>query len=98
MRESLRDVRDPEPKPLRLGNEEFLLAPRGSPSGYPIILSNRDLRIECGENNNPSFYVTYRCEALWRAPAAELHRRFLAWAESVGFVPGRPETLSRVDF
>jgi hypothetical protein len=77
---------------------EFLLAPHGSASGYPLILSNRDYRIECGERNSPSFYVTYRSEALWRDQPEAFHRRFLAWAEGVSFVPARPEALSRVDF
>lgn len=98
LRESLRDVRDPEPKPIQIGDSEFLLAPHGSKSRYPLILSNRDYRIECGENNKPSFYVTYRSEALWRDPPEALHRRFLAWAEGIGFVSARPEGLSRIDF
>jgi len=97
LRESLRDVRDPEPKPIPVGDMEFLLAPHGSRSGYPLVLSNRDFRIECGEFNVPSFYVTYSSEALWRNTAQVLHQRFLAWAEGVGYVPARTETLSRVD-
>jgi hypothetical protein len=97
-RESLRDVRDPEPQPLTIGGMEFALAPYGSPSGYPIILSNSDFRIECGEHNIPSFFVTYRSEALWREPIEVLHQRFLDWAEAIGYAPAKLETLSRVDF
>src|SRR5512134_2135964 len=95
LRESLRDIRDPEPTPMKIGNMEFLLAPHGSSAGYPFIVSNADYRIEFGEHNTPSFYVTYRSEALWRVPPVELHRRFLAWAETIGFVPAKPETISR---
>jgi hypothetical protein len=97
-RESLRDVRNPEPQPLSIGGTEFLLAPHGSPAGYPIVLSNRDFRIECGELNKPPFFVTYRSEALWREPVEALHQRVLAWAEAIGYVPVKAETLSRVDF
>ncbi len=97
-RESLREAKTPEPQPIQLGDMEFLLAPHGSASGYPFVLSNAEYRIEFGEFNNPSFYVTYRSEALWREPAEALHRRFLAWAAGMGFAPVRPETLSRVDF
>jgi hypothetical protein len=77
---------------------ELLLAPHGSGSGYPLVLTNRDFRIECGEFNVPSFYVTYRSEALWRDRAEILHQRFLTWAERIGYAPAKPETLSRVDF
>ena len=62
------------------------------------MLSNADPAIECGEFNDPSFYVTYRSGALWREGAFALHQRFLEWAKSLGFIEYRPETLSRVDF
>lgn len=98
IREQLRDARNQDPQPITLGSMEFLLAAHGSASGYPFVLNNPDYRVELGEFNNPSFHVTFRSEALWREPAASLNERFLAWAQSVGYVPAKPETLSRVDF
>jgi hypothetical protein len=97
MREQLRYARDKESAPIRLGSQEFLLAPHGSALGFPFMLSNQDFRIECGEFQNPNFMVTYRSQALWRDSATALQRRFLEWAQSVGFVPYKEETITRVD-
>jgi hypothetical protein len=97
-REKLRDAKFREPMPISLGSMEFMLAPYGSASGYPFVLLNRDFRIEFGEFNNPSFFVTFPSEALWRVPVEELHGKFLGWAASVGFHPFKHEVLSRVDF
>jgi hypothetical protein len=98
IRERLRGQKGNDPEPVRLGSMDFLLAPSGSQSGYPLVLSNSDFRIECGENNVPSFYVTFRSEALWREGAKALHFRFLKWATELGFRAQKSETLSRVDF
>lgn len=81
-----------------IGGVSFFLRPYGSGSGYPLVLENRDFTIECGEFNNPSFFVTFRSETLWQRGAEALHATFLAWAESVGLAVLRPERLSRVDF
>jgi hypothetical protein len=97
-KESIRQSKKKEPVPVFLGNSEFLLHPYGSSSGYPIIISNADFKIETGEFNMPNFFVTFSSEALWRASPYLLHEKFLAWADSVGFKPMMPETLSRVDF
>ena len=70
----------------------------GTLLGYSLVLEHPDFRIECGEFNNPSFYVTYRSQALWSKGAAALHQAFSTWAESVGLQAFRPEGLSRVDF
>ncbi len=83
-REALRASGSRDPAVVALGGAEFLLQPYGSGSGYPLVLTNADFKIECGEFNRPSFFVTFRSEALWRDSAAILHSRFLTWAECVG--------------
>jgi hypothetical protein len=83
---------------LTIGGETLLLKSHGSKSGYPLILEHAHFTAECGEFNNPSFFVTYRSEALWHLGAAALHNFFLHWADAVGLSVVRPETLSRVDF
>ena len=80
-KESLRAAKTGEPKPICLGNMEFLLHPYGTASGYSFVLTNSDYRIELSEFLNPSCYVTFRSEALWRAGAMALHERFMAWAD-----------------
>ncbi|MDP2242310.1 MAG: hypothetical protein Q8K18_19395 [Burkholderiales bacterium] len=97
-REELRLSKLKEPKVIQLGSEAFLLEPNGSRSGYPFIINNPAFRIEFGEYNVPSFFVTFRSEALWRVGTQALHQRFMSWAESLGFRPDKPEGLSRVDF
>ncbi len=83
---------------VEIGGTEFLLAPNGTKNGYPFILKNTDFIINCGEHNNPSFFVKFRSLALWRDGAETLHHRFLQWAEGLGLMPFRTESLSRVDF
>ncbi len=97
-KESIRQSKKKEPMPVVLGNSEFLLHPYGSSSGYPIIISNNDFKIEMGEFNMPNFFVTFPSEALWRESAYSLHDKFLRWADSVGYNPMVTESLSRVDF
>lgn len=97
-REALRQGKSRDPLPVTLGGMELLLQRYGSSSGFPIVLKNADFEIECGEFNDPSFYVTFRSEALWSEGVLALHERFLEWAKSLGFVEYRQETLSRVDF
>ena len=83
---------------VAIGQFEFLLQSYGSKSGYALVLDHPDFTVECGEFNNPAFFVTYRSKALWQKGARALHAGFLAWAESVGLWIVKPETLSRVDF
>lgn len=97
-KEEIRQSKSKNPLSVTLGNTEFLLHPYGSKSGYPLMVSNEDFKIEFGEFNKPNFYVTFRSQALWRQSAFLLHDKFLKWASSVGFVPYRDESLSRVDF
>jgi hypothetical protein len=97
-KESIRQSKKKDPEPIVLGNSEFLLHPYGSSSGYPIVISNSDFRIETGEFNMPNFYVKFTSDALWRESAYLLHKKFLGWAESIGFKPMIKESLSRVDF
>lgn len=85
-------------KLLRLGSEEFMLAASGTSSGYPYKLQNALFSIQCGEFNQPNFYVTFSSFGLWHHGAETLHQRFLAWAQGLGYVPYQEETLSRVDY
>ena len=78
--EALRQSKSKDPKPVALGGAEFLLHRYGSSSALPIVLENADMTIQCGEYNSPSFFVTYRSEALWRNSGQGLHQRFLDWA------------------
>lgn len=97
-KEGLRGRKAKDPEMVEIGEELFHLYPHGTSSGYPLLLSGGDFKMECGEFNNPSFFVTFKSQALWRTSAYELHGKFLAWAISVGLVPTREETLSRVDY
>lgn len=97
-KERLRLAKTRTPKALTLGSQSWLLQAYGSGSGYPLVLENGNFKIECGEFNTPSFFVTFRSQALWQYGATGLHDRFMAWAESVGLVAIREESLSRVDF
>lgn len=81
-----------------IGGWLFRVRPYGSGSGYPLVLDHPHYTLECGEYNNPSFFVTYRSQALWQLGAEALHEAFLTWAGSVGLNVIRPESLSRVDF
>jgi len=97
-KEQLRQAKTREPKAVNLGGTEFLLQPYGSSSGYPFVLTNEDFKVEVGEFNTPSFFVTFRSQALWRASARDLQRKLLAWATGLGFTIQKPERVSRVDF
>ncbi len=83
---------------MQLGSEEFMLASHGTASGYPYLIENDAFVIQFGEFNMPNFFVKYRSIALWHHGVENLHKRFLAWAASVGMTPFKPEKLSRVDF
>lgn len=97
-KENLRQNKSRDPKLIKLGNIEFMLQPYGSSSGYPFVISNQDFTISFGEFNTPSFFVKFRSLALWHQGAFALHQKFLNWAQSLGFVQHKPESLSRVDF
>ena len=96
-KEELRQGKSKRPTPIKLGNEEFLLAGHGTGSGYPFLIENDAFSIQFGEFNQPSFFVTFRSIALWHSSTQGLHDRFMAWAESVGLYTYKPERLSRVD-
>lgn len=83
---------------VELGGMEFALSPNGTRSGYPFLISNQQWSIQFGEFNDPSFYVSFRSLALWHKGAKALHDEFLQWARSLGYVPHKPEGLSRADF
>jgi len=97
-KEHLRHAKSREPKAVTLGDVEFFLHPYGSSSGYPFVLTNEDFKIEVGEFNSPSFFVTFRSRGLWRQSVRALHEKFLRWATGLGFTTEHPESLSRVDF
>jgi hypothetical protein len=97
-KEALRLAKTRQPKLIKLGCEEFLLAGHGTGSGYPFLIENADFSVQFGEFNKPNFFVTFRSLALWHQSAQGLHRRFLAWAKSLGLYAYSPERLSRVDF
>ena len=56
-REILRQSKGKDPKVVKLGEVEFLLQRYGSSSGFPTVLNNAELSIQCGEFNSPSFQV-----------------------------------------
>lgn len=97
-KEAARFAKSRQSTAIRLGGEEFLLASHGTGSGYPFLIENAAFSIQFGEFNKPNFFVTFRSFALWQFGAAALHHRFLDWAASLGLMPYRPESLSRVDF
>lgn len=97
-KENLRQSKSKDPAVVQLGNSEFFLYPYGTASGYPLVLSNEDFKIELGEYNIPNFYVTFKSQALWRESAFSLHEKFLSWAGSAGYSPFRSESLSRLDY
>ncbi|WP_293813706.1 phage/plasmid replication protein [uncultured Aquitalea sp.] len=97
-KERLRHAKQREGVVLRYGSQAFKLQAYGSGSGYPFVLENAELRIECGEFNNPSFFVTFRSQALWQYGTQALHQRFMQWVDEVGLVSVKPPSLSRVDF
>jgi len=98
IKEQLRMDKSREPRAVTLGGTDFFLQPYGSSSGYPFVLTNEDFKIELGEFNAPSFFVTFRSQALWGQSGSVLHDKFLSWARAIGCEVQQPETLSRVDF
>jgi hypothetical protein len=58
-KEALRQLKIRKQKPIKLGNEEFLLAPHGTASGYPFLIENEAFSIQFGEFNRPSFLLCY---------------------------------------
>src|SRR4030067_3647751 len=91
-REAIRQSKFKEPVAITLGDSRFLLSPYGTSSGYPFVISNEDFKIEFGEFNNPSFFLTFKSQALWQRSSFLLHEKFLSWAASAGFVSHRVES------
>lgn len=98
IKEQLRMDKSREPRAITLGGTEFFLHPYGSSSGYPFVLTNEDFKIEVGEFNHPSCFVTFKSQSLWKHTAWILHQQFLSWARVIGCEVQQAETLSRVDF
>jgi hypothetical protein len=98
IRESLKESKSRNPALVKLGTEEFLLASHGTRSGYPLLLENESFSVQCGEFNQPSFFVTYRSIALWHLGLDSLHQRFLEWSKSVGLHILQAEKVSRMDY
>lgn len=99
-RESLRNSKGKgqQQQVINLGGLDFMLAPNGTKSGFPFVISNSDWTISFGEFNNPSFYVKYRSEALWREGGQASHQKFCAWVDGLGLETIKGEGLARVDF
>ena len=97
-REAMRAAKRRDPCVVSLGGKDFLLGRGGTQSGYSLVLNNAEQTIQCGEFNSPSFFVTYRSDALWHKGARQLHDEFNAWAKGLLFVHAQQEGLSRVDF
>ena len=53
-REGIKQTKSKEPKKISIGKCDFLLHPFGSSSGYPIIITNEDFKIEMGEEKGHS--------------------------------------------
>ncbi len=97
-KESIRHTQFKKERLITLGGREFMLQPNGTRSGYPFVIEDRDFRIQFGEYNRPSFFVTFRSEALWRESSWELNEKFLEWARSIGLVVIDGASLSRADY
>lgn len=97
-KEKLRYDKSRTPKVIKLGGIDFLLQPYGSSSGYSYVIENSDYVISFGEFMKPSFFVKYKCLALWQKGLDTLHAEFMEWAESIGLYAYHAESLSRVDF
>jgi hypothetical protein len=97
-KEALRAAKSRDGLAVEIAGKELLLTSHGSQSGYPLLLKNAELAIECGPLNTPSFFVTFRSGALWRRGSRTLHQEFLDWAARAALTPLRAESLSRVDF
>lgn len=80
-----------------LGSERFALQPFGK-HPYTYVLRNKDFEVRLSEGMQPSCYVQFMSEALWRETAAGLVHRFKAWCQSVDFTHIRPEIISRADW
>ncbi len=98
LKESLRQSRSKMEGLLTLGGKEFMLQPYGTRSGYPFVIEDSDFRIQFGEFNRPSFFVTFKSEALWRESPQELNGKFLEWANSTGLFVIDGASLSRADY
>lgn len=96
-REGLRLAAQKEDREIELGGAAFLLRPNGTQTGYPFVISNPDMTICLGPNNDPAFFVKYHSAALWRQGIAALHAKFGAWLHAIGFETYKAETLARVD-
>jgi len=97
-KEKLRKAKTKELKVIKMAGMDFLLHPYGSSSGFPFVISNQFFKIEFGEFNVPSFYVTYPSQALWTYGAKALHDKFMQWTKGVRLTQYKPEGLSRVDY
>ena len=97
-KEKLQQSKTRDPKTIKLGSLEFQLLPYGSSSGFPYFMQNEDYEVSFGPYNSPSFYVKFKCIALWQKGAQTLHQAFMTWCDSVGLQAHHTESLSRVDF
>ena len=97
-KEKLRLDKSRTPKVINLGDKEFLLRPYGSSSGYSYVIENEDFLISFSELMTPSFFVKFKCLALWQKGLVTLHEDFMDWSKLIGMHAFHEESLSRVDF
>lgn len=82
---------------VTLGSERFLLKPHGA-KPYRYVVANEAFEVSFAERLKPSTMVQFRSRALWHDGADALHRRVLAWAESIGAQLLKPESVNRADW
>jgi len=82
---------------LTLGSERFLLKPYGR-NPYKYILANDAFEVALAERLKPSTSVQFMSKALWHEGAEALHKRILAWAESINAQMLKGESISRADW
>lgn len=82
---------------VTLGSERFLLKPYGK-KPYRYVLANDAFEIAIAERLKPSTSVQFISKALWHEGADALHKRILAWAESLNAHMYKMESVSRADW
>ena len=97
-RERLRAEGSREGAALTLGGVPFLLAAHGTRSGYPFLLGLRGLQDRVRRVQQALLLRDLPQSRALAGIGPFLHEKFLRWAGRVGFVPYKPEHLSRVDF
>ncbi|EKE72420.1 hypothetical protein [Oceanibaculum indicum] len=96
-RERLRQSRDGKFTRIELGSEAFALKTHGR-FPYSYVIENELFSVAFAERMQPSFHVQFLSKGLWQEGLDGLELRFRSWAESMGLVEQRLETVSRADW